>query len=57
MKKIDYTLDVIGLIANSTKLTKKEKEQTIENMITDMISTGKVFSKSNYLYIKSKLGD
>lgn len=52
--KIDYTLDVIGLIANSTMLTKEEKEQTIYNMITAMISTGKVSSKSNYLYLKSK---
>ena len=52
--KIDYTLDVIGLIANSTMLTEEEKEQTIYNMITAMVSTGKVFSKSNYLYLKSK---
>ena len=52
--KIDYTLDVIGLIANSTMLTEEEKEQTIYNMITAMITTGKVFSKSNYLYLKSK---
>lgn len=52
--KIDYTLDVIGLIANSTMLTEEEKEQTIYNMITAMISTGKVCSKSNYLYLKSK---
>ena len=52
--KIDYTLDVIGLIANSTMLTEEEKEQTIYNMITAMMSSGKVFSKSNYLYLKSK---
>ena len=52
--KIDYTLDVIGLIANSPMLTEEEKEQTIYNMITAMMSSGKVFSKSNYLYLKSK---
>ena len=52
--KIDYTLDVIGLIANSTMLTEEEKEQTIYNMITAMMSSGKVSSKSNYLYLKSK---
>lgn len=52
--KIDYTLDVIGLIANSTMLTEEEKEQTIYNMITAMVTTGKVCSKSNYLYLKSK---
>ena len=52
--KIDYTLDVIELIAKSTMLTEEEKEQTIYNMITAMMSSGKVFSKSNYLYLKSK---
>lgn len=55
MKKIDYTPEVIELIANSTKLTKEEKEQTIYNMVAAVESTGKVFSKLNYLYLKSKL--
>ena len=53
--KIDYTLEAIGLIAKSTMLTEEEKEQTIYNMITAMMSSGKVSSKSNYLYLKSKI--
>ena len=55
LPKCDYTPEVIELIANSTKLTKEEKDQTIDNMIAAVESTGKVFSKSNYLYLKSKL--
>ena len=49
MKKIDYTPEVIELIANSTKLTEEEKEQTINNIIADVESTGKIFSKLNYV--------
>ena len=52
--KIDYTPDVIDLIFNSTKLTEEEKEQTL-NKILAAIITGRLFSESNYLYLKSKL--
>lgn len=48
--KIDYTLDIIGLITNSTMLTEEEKEQTIYNMITAMMSSGKVASKSKMFW-------
>ena len=53
--KFDYTPEVIELIADSTKLTKEEKEQTLNKIMTSVKSTGKMFSKSNYLYLKSKL--
>ena len=53
--KFDYTPEVIGLIVNSPKLTKEEKEQTLNKILTSVKSTGKMFSKSNYLYLKSKL--
>ena len=53
--KFDYTPEVIGLIVNSPKLTKEEKEQTLNKVLTSVKSTGKMFSKSNYLYLKSKL--
>ena len=53
--KFDYTPEVIELIADSTKLTKEEKEQTLNKVLTSVKSTGKMFSKSNYLYLKSKL--
>lgn len=53
--KFDYTPEVIELIVDSTKLTKEEKEQTLNKVLTSVKSTGKVFSKSNYLYLKSKL--
>ena len=53
--KFDYTPEVIELIADSTKLTKEEKEQTLNKILTSVKSTGKMFSKSNYLYLKSKL--
>ena len=52
--KIDYTLDVIDLIFNSTKLTEEEKEQTL-NKILAAVTTGRLFSESNYLYLKSKI--
>lgn len=52
--KIDYTPEVIDLISNSTKLTEEEKEQTL-NKILAAVTTGRMFSKSNYLYLKSKL--
>ena len=55
LPKCDYTPEVIELIANLTKLTKGEKNQTIDNVIAAAESTGKVFSRSNYLYLKSKL--
>ena len=53
--KFDYTPEVIGLIVNSPKLTKEEKEQTLNKILTSVKSTGKMFSKSNYLYLKSRL--
>jgi len=53
--KFDYTPEVIELIVDSTKLTKEEKEQTLNKVLTSVKSTGKIFSKSNYLYLKSKL--
>ena len=53
--KFDYTPDVIELIVNSPKLTKDEKEQTLNKVMTSVKSTGKIFSKSNYLYLKSRL--
>ena len=53
--KFDYTPEVIELIADSPKLTKEEKEQTLNKVLTSVKSTGKMFSKSNYLYLKSKL--
>lgn len=53
--KIDYTPEVIDLIYDSTKLTEEEKEQTLNKVLTSVKSTGKMFSKSNYLYLKSKL--
>ena len=53
--KFDYTPDVIELIADSPKLTKEEKEQTLNKVLTSVKSTGKMFNKSNYLYLKSKL--
>ena len=53
--KFDYTPEVIELIADSTKLTKEEKEQTLNKIMTSVKSTGKMFSKSNYLYLKSRL--
>ena len=53
--KFDYTPEVIELIVDSTKLTKEEKEQTLNKVLTSVKSTGKMFSKSNYLYLKSKL--
>lgn len=53
--KIDYTPEVIELIADSTKLTEEEKEQTLNKILTSVKSTGKMFSKSNYLYLKSRL--
>ena len=53
--KFDYTPEVIELIADSTKLTKEEKEQTLNKILTSVKSTGKMFSKSNYLYLKSRL--
>ena len=53
--KFDYTPEVIELIVDSTKLTKEEKEQTLNKILTSVKSTGKMFSKSNYLYLKSKL--
>ena len=53
--KFDYTPEVIKLIVNSPKLTKEEKEQTLNKIMTSVKSTGKMFSKSNYLYLKSKL--
>ena len=52
--KIDYTPEVIDLISNSTKLTEEKKEQTL-NKILAAVTTGRVFSESNYLYLKSKL--
>ena len=53
--KFDYTPEIIELIVDSTKLTKEEKEQTLNKVLTSVKSTGKMFSKSNYLYLKSKL--
>ena len=53
--KFDYTPEVIKLIVDSPKLTKEEKEQTLNKVLTSVKSTGKMFSKSNYLYLKSKL--
>ena len=53
--KFDYTPEVIELIVNSPKLTKEEKEQTLNKVLTSVKSTGKMFSKSNYLYLKSRL--
>ena len=53
--KSDYTPGVIELIVDSPKLTKEEKEQTLNKILTSVKSTGKMFSKSNYLYLKSKL--
>jgi hypothetical protein len=53
--KFDYTPEVIELVVDSTKLTKEEKEQTLNKILTSVKSTGKMFSKSNYLYLKSKL--
>ena len=53
--KIDYTHEVIELIVNSPKLKKKKKEQTLNKVLTSVKSTGKMFNKSNYLYLKSKL--
>ena len=53
--KFDYTPEVIELIIDSTKLTKEEKEQTLNKVLTSVKSTGKMFSESNYLYLKSKL--
>ena len=53
--KFDYTPEVIELIVNSTTLTKEEKEQTLNKVLTSVKSTGKMFSKSNYLYLKSRL--
>ena len=53
--KFDYTPEVIELIVDSTKLTKEEKEQTLNKVLTSVKSTGKMFSKSNYLYLKSRL--
>ena len=53
--KFDYTPEVIELIVDSPKLTKEEKEQTLNKILTSVKSTGKMFSKSNYLYLKSKL--
>lgn len=53
--KFDYTPEVIELIVNSPKLTKEEKEQTLNKVLTSVKSTGKMFNKSNYLYLKSKL--
>ena len=53
--KFDYTPEVIKLIVDSPKLTKEEKEQTLNKIMTSVKSTGKMFSKSNYLYLKSKL--
>ena len=53
--KFDYTPEVIKLIVDSPKLTKEEKEQTLNMVLTSVKSTGKMFSKSNYLYLKSKL--
>ena len=53
--KFDYTPEVIELIVDSPKLTKEEKEQTLNKVLTSVKSTGKMFSKSNYLYLKSKL--
>ena len=53
--KFDYTPEVIELIVDSTKLTKEEKEQTLNKVLASVKSTGKMFSKSNYLYLKSKL--
>ena len=53
--KFDYTPEVIKLIVNSPKLTKEEKEQTLNKILTSVKSTGKMFSKSNYLYLKSRL--
>lgn len=48
--KIDYTLEVIELIANSTMLTEEEKEQTIYNMITAMIK----YVVNQIIYISSQ---
>ena len=45
--KFDYTPEVIKLIVDS--------EQTLNKVLTSVKSTGKMFSKSNYLYLKSKL--
>ena len=53
--KFDYTPEVIELIVNSPRLTKEEKEQTLNKVLTSVKSTGKMFSKSNYLYLKSRL--
>lgn len=53
--KIDYTPDIIDLIVKSTKLTEEEKEQTLNNIIEATKTPGKMFSKSNYLYFKSRL--
>ena len=53
--KFDYTPEVIELIVNSTKLTKEEKEHTLNKVLASVQSTGKMFNKSNYLYLKSKL--
>ena len=52
--KIDYTPEVIDLVYDSTKLTEEEKEQTL-NKIVAAVTTGRMFSESNYLYLKSKL--
>lgn len=52
--KIDYTPEVINLVYNSTKLTEEEKEQTL-NKILVAVHAGRLFSESNYLYLKSKL--
>ena len=52
--KIDYTPEVIDLVYDSTKLTEEEKEQTLNKMLA-AVTTGRLFSESNYLYLKSKL--
>lgn len=55
LPKFDYTLDVIELIVNSTKLSKEEKEQTLNKVLAAVESTNKIFDKSGYLYFKSKI--
>ena len=52
--KIDYTPEVIDLVYNSTKLTEEEKGRTLNKILVAVI-TGRLFSESNYLYLKSKL--
>ena len=55
LPKCDYTPEIVELITNSSKLTREEKIQIIDNMIAAAESTGKVFSESNYQYLKSKI--